>query len=1009
MPAERSSRTWISLKTPLAADLLHPVAFHGIEAISQPFSFEVEMAAHLDADVPFDALTGKTMSVTLAAPSGATRHFHGIVHDLEQLDDDDEFQHFTARLVPEFYLLTKTTQYRIFQHLTVPEILKTVLKDVRYVSMKDLKEKYPVHNYCVQYDESNFDFACRLMEEEGIYYYFVHDEANCRLMLADRSTNSPSIAEPATLRFDSVVGGVRDDFRVHQWTKRQRIRTRQATVRDYHFQRPSQTLEAAATNPGDIPAGAAVHSTAADVGEYYLPSVGFAHRQDGISSGGAPQFGSLDVLAQDNVRHATLVMQREAALSLEIEGASNAWNLRPGFKFTLTRHGMGDGGYVVTSVRHEARQTPPRSTAETTLDRYQNSFLAIPETLPFRPQANTPVPFAAMQTATVVGPPGEPIYTDPFARIKAQFHWDREHSFDADSSCWMRPIQPMAGKKYGFHTIPRIGHEALIEFQHGDPDQPIIWGGLHNPDQMPPFPLPGNRTQTGFKSHSMSGDSPNFSGFAIEARDGAEMIQLHSEKDMQFSVANTHYNNTGGSLFENYSRGRTQIVGGLPFTNSALPSGASGDGGGDPIDSKTHPSYGEWTTGVSPYPWAQDMDLVMGHKLEGLIGLYFEPTYGCHTATVINPFGVLAALGVPATVAGMAFPYGILGKAVASQGNCAAVFGTSCAPIYGPAYKISRGPIMDHTYAKPGAMTTGIKLAAFAYFLVCCSQLLARLFENDDDGDAIDLGLAALQELVFSIWFGLEIGFFYTLQLGEKTVKRTELIAKLTAMQGWAGFLAADSVLAQATQMEAQIVAGVGDAARSSGLEELSNVDGVPANMVSDSRHVLQAQAIELVSNPAPENLGAGISFESYGYLDEGGNIAISAVSSIHAQVGTSTYVDMAGGVPAIKVDPGEGGIVLIRSGAEEEVPMIMLGPPGVLMVSDVELLLTGAESIIDMVAEALTLEMSSGASSLTLTAASITFNSPAINVTGDGIKAKSTPVFSIETAVASFEASTLR
>ena len=238
-------------------------------------------------------------------------------------------------------------------------------------------------------------------------------------------------------------------------------------------------------------------------------------------------------------------MQEEAAQGLTIQGASRCRYLAAGHKFTLQRHYNADGPYVLTSVQHSARlQGDYRSDSggEAT---YYNSFTCIPAALPFRPRRITPKPvIQGTQTAVVVGPAGEEIFTDKYSRVKVQFHWDRQGQSNADSSCWVRVGTPWAGKNWGMIHIPRVGQEVIVAFEQGDPDQPIIVGSVYNADMMPPYDLPANRTQSGVKSRSsLQGSPDNFNEIRFEDKKGDEQLFIHAEKNQDIEVENdeTHW------------------------------------------------------------------------------------------------------------------------------------------------------------------------------------------------------------------------------------------------------------------------------------------------------------------------------------------------------------------------------------------------------------------------------------------------------------------------------------
>jgi type VI secretion system secreted protein VgrG len=269
----------------------------------------------------------------------------------------------------------------------------------------------------------------------------------------------------------------------------------------------------------------------------------YAQRFDGVDKGGGDQSGDLAKIFADNKRTAALRMQQEAVLGLVIEGTGTCRQFTPGYKFTLTRHFNADGPYLLTGVEHVANVTVDYRSGDTTEYRYHNRFTALPLAQPFRPQRRTPKPFVqGTQSAVVVGPPGEEIFTDRYGRVKVQFHWDRQGRYDADSSCWVRVAQVWAGKRWGTSFWPRIGQEVVVAFQEGDPDQPIIVGSVYNADQMPPYlgdgpdaKHPNDNKVSGIKTYSTKGGG-GFNELHFNDAKGQEQIFIHAEKDWDIRV-----------------------------------------------------------------------------------------------------------------------------------------------------------------------------------------------------------------------------------------------------------------------------------------------------------------------------------------------------------------------------------------------------------------------------------------------------------------------------------------
>jgi type VI secretion system secreted protein VgrG len=539
MPAYTQADRPLSVKTPLGDDVLLLVGVNGREAVSELFRFDFDLLALNGADIAFDKLLGQKVSARIRLQESATRYVAGIVSRVVQGGRDEIFTSYRIEVVPQLWLLTRRKQSRIFQALAVPDILKKVLMglDVAY----ELQGTFEPREYCAQYRESDFDFASRLMEEEGIYYFFKHTSAGSTLVLANTPQSHPD-ATPATVNYEEISGGNRPDDRVYAWEKSQELRSGKVTLWDSNFELPYKNLEATKTIVESVQAGTVTHKLKVggnDKLELYDYPGGFANRFDGVDRGGGERAADLQKTFQDNTRTADIRMQQEATPGIAIHGRSSCPQLIAGFRVELERHFNADGTYVITANEHHAKlQWDYRSAAETHEFHYDNSFTCIPLALPFRPPRVTPVPRVyGAQTALVVGPAGEEIFTDKYGRIKVQFPWDREGKKDGDTSCWLRVATPWAGKQWGAIHIPRVGQEVLVDFVDGDVDHPIVVGSLYNADQMPPYTLPANKTQSGVKSRSsLQGGAANYNELRFEDKKGSEQLLIHAEKDQTIEV-----------------------------------------------------------------------------------------------------------------------------------------------------------------------------------------------------------------------------------------------------------------------------------------------------------------------------------------------------------------------------------------------------------------------------------------------------------------------------------------
>ena len=529
-------RRMMNIQTPLGKDVLLINSFTAEEEMSRLYSVVAELvhegspgggAPH---EVAPNTILGKNVCIQVIQRDGTERFFNGIVNRFEQRNRDDRFTHFEAEIVPNFWLLSQRKQSRIFQNKTVPEIVETVFKGLNY-SLK-LQGRYEKRNFCVQYRETDLDFAMRLMEEEGIFFYFEHTAQMHKMIIGDHAGAHIDCPGGSTFNWDDELPEQEDYvLTVRAWIVNHRMQSGKVTFWDHNFELPYNKLDASQPTRFNL--------ENKDKLEVYDYPGGYSRKFDGVDKSGGDQAAELNKVFQDKEKAADLAMEEIDCRYKIISGAGDCSSMTPGHRFELQRHpGSQNGTYVLTSVSHTATQSPDYNSEDTVLDPYDNSFTCIPVANIFRPGQITPRPTVeGVQTATVVGPAGEEIFTDKYGRVKVQFHWDRYGKHDADSSCWMRVAQNWAGKKWGVMFIPRIGMEVIIGFLEGDPDRPIITGCVYNADTMPPYELPENKTRSTIKSNSSKGGG-GFNEFRIEDKKGEEQIFIHAEKDLEIRVKN---------------------------------------------------------------------------------------------------------------------------------------------------------------------------------------------------------------------------------------------------------------------------------------------------------------------------------------------------------------------------------------------------------------------------------------------------------------------------------------
>ena len=542
MPSFEETDRPMKLTTPLGANALILVGLEGREAISQMFYFELR-TAWVDQTklLPFDQLLGKKVTVEICFADGENkRYFNGIVSKVTQHERDEVFTYYALEVVPELWLLDRKQCSRTFQHITVPDILRQLFTgmDVDY----QIQGTFEPREYCVQYRETDLAFASRLMEEEGIYYFFKHTSSGHQMVLANTPQSHPALPYLPTVTWEEKAHDSMEEDRVFAWSKGQEIRSGKFTAWDHKFEMPTKHLEADKTIMDSVTVGTVTHKLKVannDSLELYEYPGGYASRFDGINKSGGEQASNLQKVFEDNQRTVGIRMQAEALSSLLIRGRGLHAGFTAGHTFDLDKHYSDNGKYVVTSVLHDAEQPVSAADAEEEF-KYTNGFSCIPFALPYRPPRVTPVPSArGVETATVVGPSGEEIFVDKYGRIKIQFHWDREGSDDVNSSCWVRVSTYWAGAQWGAIHIPRIGQEVIVDYVEGDVNYPIVVGCVYNADMMPPWTLPDKKTVSGYKSRSTPQGSPsNFNLLSFEDKIGEELVHVQAEKDLKTLVKN---------------------------------------------------------------------------------------------------------------------------------------------------------------------------------------------------------------------------------------------------------------------------------------------------------------------------------------------------------------------------------------------------------------------------------------------------------------------------------------
>lgn len=507
--AEYSSQALnFSLKTPLGEDELIVSSFSGTECISSLYTYTCN-AWSTNPEIDFDAIIEQPVSLSILLPDNSKRYISGYVNRINQTSQGTDLTNYQLRIVPWLWFLTQRANCRIFQDNTVPEIIQQIFDDRGYSGLYTLAldGSYQKREYCVQYRETDFNFVSRLMEKEGICYFFKHGDGENTLILGDSAAAHKPIVPAGDVAYYLAHDTVKRHEGVVNFSFQQSVRPTAITLQDFNFKTPSTDLE--------------VNNQKTDDRELYDYPGEYPERSIGDT-------------------YAKIRLEEERSIHKVYSGETTSRRLAAGSTFKMTDHPRNTYNilYLLTSVSISASQHE----TDTTFTSY---FECIPADTPFRPQMVTHIPAVyGLQTAIVVGPSGEEIWLDPYGRVKVQFHWDREGKYDEKSSCWVRVAQNWAGKNWGIVFHPRIGQEVVVQFIEGNVDRPLITGRVYNEEQMPPYELPANSTQSTIKSRSSKGGMPdNFNEIRFEDKKGEEHLLIHAEKDQMIEVENdeTHW------------------------------------------------------------------------------------------------------------------------------------------------------------------------------------------------------------------------------------------------------------------------------------------------------------------------------------------------------------------------------------------------------------------------------------------------------------------------------------
>ncbi|MFM7200006.1 MAG: type VI secretion system Vgr family protein [Myxococcota bacterium] len=512
--------------------------FTGREELSHPFEFQLSLIS-AERELNLQALIGEPAVLEIRGKTG-TRRVMGVIERFQLVVAGRRFTEYQAILVPAISLLRYTRNARIFQQKTTLEIVQAVMQSAQLpleTLHPALMSAYTPRDFCVQYQESDFDFISRLLEEDGIFYFFDHSGERPVWVLGDGPHAIAELAQVGTVAFrDESHETVLHEEAVYELRGEASIFSGASVLRDFRFKHPNMDLEASRKS-----------EQFSQLETYYYPG-GYV----------SPELGQ--TLAR-------IRLEQQSWERSRFTGSATVRALVPGFSVKLEGHARADFNQpllMVSLVHHGVEQQARLEDAgvgQQEARAYSCHFVAIPVNIPYRPALRTPRPnIAGMQTAIVTGPVSEEIYCDEHGRVKVHFHWDRQGSSDQSASCWIRVSQSWGGGGFGAIFVPRVGQEVLVQFLEGDPDRPYVVGVFYNGQNQPPYPLPGGRTRTGIRSRSTPGGG-GFNELRFEDVAGSEEVFLHAQQDMNTVVKRDHSQQYGRDRQTDVGRNNSKKVG----------------------------------------------------------------------------------------------------------------------------------------------------------------------------------------------------------------------------------------------------------------------------------------------------------------------------------------------------------------------------------------------------------------------------------------------------------------
>lgn len=506
-----------AIETVLGPDKLLLKSMSGREELGRLFDYNLVLIDP-DKDADLDKLVGTNVSVRLQTEKAKTRHFNGYIASMSFLGYEDNAGIYHAQMVPWLWLLSRSSDCRAFQEKTVKQILEEVFKSFGFQDYQfKLTGSYKPRVFCVQYNETALNFVSRLMEHEGIYYWWKHENGKHTMVITDDMAQHQPHPDRPTIEWRERTGILEDGY-LYDFHVQKTVSTGTFATNDYNFKKPKQDLRSKLAKQKKHAAAKFEH--------FEFPGI---YREGG-----------------DGSNLAKIRLEEAQAGYESVEAMTTARDMSCGNKFKLTRGERSDQqrSYVITSTVLTI-SVDSYASGGGSGDKYECHFTAVPDDLVFRPARISPKPLIrGPQTALVVGPSGEEIYCDEHGRVKLHFYWDRYSEANEKSSKWVRVSHPSAGGSYGFLSLPRIGQEVVVEFLNGDPDQPLITGRVYNGENKPPYNLPADKSRTVWKSNSTKGGG-GYNEIRFEDAKGKEQIFMHGQKDMDVLIKNDRKEFTG--------------------------------------------------------------------------------------------------------------------------------------------------------------------------------------------------------------------------------------------------------------------------------------------------------------------------------------------------------------------------------------------------------------------------------------------------------------------------------